>query len=124
MSLLDRIGETIKAVLKPLLSLVPLVGFISAVKETFTPIFLSVLPDNLALEFGGATITADAGIAQNENYLAAAVADGSFTTNVLLTVGTMLLFALTSHLMIRPAGSSEEVKKLRADNDRLRKMLQ
>ena len=123
-SLLDRIGETIKAVLKPLLSLLPLGFFVSAVQKTFTPIFLSVLPDNLALQFGGVSIAADAGMAQNENYIAAAVADGSFATNVLLTVVTMLFFAVISYFTVKPRDFSGEVKRLRAENARFKKLLQ
>lgn len=123
-SLLDRIGETIKAVLKPLVSLVPLGLFISSLKNTFTPIFLSVLPDNLALELGGATLTANAGVARNEDYLIAAVTNGSFTRDVVLTVVFMLLFAIISYTMVKPRDFSEEVKRLRAENERFKKLLQ
>lgn len=123
-SLLDRIGDTIKAVLKPLVSLLPLGAFVAAVQKTFTPIFLSILPDTWAIQFGAANIAANAGIGQNESYIAQAIANGSFTVNVLLTVVTMFLFAVISYATARPADFAAEVRRLRAENARFRKLLQ
>lgn len=121
---LDRIGDTIKAVLKPLISLLPLLAFIGSVQRTFMPFFLTILPDSLALQLGEANVTASAGIPQNENYIATAIANGSFTTNVLLTVGTMVLFALTSYATTRSADVSQEVRRLREENAKIKRLLQ
>jgi hypothetical protein len=114
-ALLDRVGETIKAVLKPLASLLPLVGFIFSSYQTFAPIFASLLPRSLATQ---------AGIAQNENYLAQAVNDGTFTRNVVVTVVMMLLFVLTTLALSRPGDVSAEIRRLRAENDRFKKFFQ
>jgi len=115
---LDRIGDTIKAVLKPLVSLLPLLAFVASVQRTFMPFFLSILPDDMAARLGGA-----AGVPQDESYIATAVTDGSFTINVLLTVVTMLLFALISYAMANSTGNLAEVRRLREENAKMRKML-
>jgi hypothetical protein len=114
-ALLDRGGETIKAVLKPLVSLLPLLGFIFSSYQTFAPIFTSLLPRSLA---------AQAGIAQNENYLAQAVNDGSFTRNVVVTVVMMVLFVITTFALSRPDNISSEVRRLREENARFKKLFQ
>ena len=123
-SLLDRIGDTIKSVLKPLASLIPLGLFVSYVQRTFTPIFLSVFPQRTSLEIGGAQITAEAGMTASDSYITAAISSGEFTSNVLLTVAFMGLFALISSAISQPRNFSTELRRLRAENARFRKLLQ
>jgi hypothetical protein len=114
-ALLDRVGETIKAALKPLASLLPLAGFLFSSYKTFAPIFTSLLPASLA---------AQAGIAQNDNYLAQAINDGSFRLNVIVTVAMMLLFVVTTLAVARPGEVSSEIRRLRAENARFKKFFE
>lgn len=123
-SLLDRIGDTIKAVLKPLVSLLPLAAFVASIQRTFTPLFLSILPENTAIQIGGAELAANTGMTANESYIAAAINNGSFTTNVLLTVITMALFALVSFATTQRKDIATEIRQLRAENARYRRLLQ
>jgi len=123
-SMLDKIGDTIKAVLKPLLSLVPLALFVSSVQDVFAPIFLTVLPHPVVVQFAGARIAAEAGVAQNQSYIAQAVQNGSFAESVWKSVAFMLLFAVISRTFTAPRDFSAELRRLREENARLRKLFQ
>ncbi|MEM7028530.1 MAG: hypothetical protein AAF629_02970 [Chloroflexota bacterium] len=123
-SLLDRIGDTIKSVLKPLASLIPLGMFVSYIQKTFTPIFLSMFPQRTALQIGDAQITAESSMPVNESYITAAINSGDFTYNVLLTVAFMGLFALISSAVSQPKDFASELRRLRAENARFKKLLQ
>jgi hypothetical protein len=119
-SMLDRISDTVKAIIKPLVRLVPLSAFLTAIWQTYSPVMFSLLPGGVAQAFGAARV---------DNYMAQAVSDGSFSTGVLWTLGTMLLFMVTTRALGQPRDSEQvkylraQVKSLVAENSRLKRDL-
>lgn len=108
-SMLDRIVDTIKEIIRPVAKLIPLGAFLTAIYQTFKPIVESLLPQEVVGAAGN-----------NPGYIAQAVRDGSLTTGILLTLGTMILFILAGRAL-RP--ENEEVKKLQAELARTRRAL-
>ncbi len=111
-AMLDRIGFAVRAVIVPLLRLVPLIAFLTSIWKTYSPILFSLLPDRVAEVFGAAKV---------DNYMAQAVSDGTFMRGVIITLFTMLLFVLFTYAL-RP-GDSPQVKQLKAENAKLRKQV-
>jgi hypothetical protein len=114
-SMLDPIGDTIKSLIKPLIKLIPLFAFLTALWKTYSPVIFSVLPAGVAEAFG---------TAKTDNYVAQSVSDGTFLTGVLATLGTMLLFVIATYALRRTGPDNEQIiKELRAQNERLRRQL-
>lgn len=111
-SMLDWIGYAIKAVIVPLLRLVPLIAFLTTVWKTYAPIIFSLLPERFAEVFGVST---------GEDYMAQAVSDGSFARGVIITLFTMILFVVVS-FALRP-GDTAQIKALKTENARLKRRL-
>lgn len=111
-SMLDRIGDTIKAVIKPLVRLVPLFIFLGSIWKTYVPVVINLLPDSIAGFLG---------VTKVEGYMAQAVDDGTFSLGVVLTLGAMLLFVVTTYALGRQ--DNARLKALEAENARLRKQL-
>ncbi len=107
-SMLDRIANTIREIIKPVARLIPLAAFGVAAYQTFEPLISGLLNPNFVAE--GADTAA----------LASAVESGAITRAVLITLGTMILFLLSNRLM---SAESEEVKRLRAELARTRRAL-
>ena len=103
----DRIFDTLKALIRPLIMIIPISVFFSAVYKTFEPVIRSLLP----LEFGGT----------NPNYIATAADNGILVRNVLITFGAMLLYILFNTIL--GGGTSAEVKTLQAELKRCRDRL-
>ena len=108
-SVLDRIADTIKIIIKPVAVLLPLGAFLLAVYRTFAPIIMSFLPQELVGAAGN-----------NPTYIIQASQDGSLTTGILITLGTMMLFLLAYRTL---TAESEQVKALKAELARMRKAL-
>ncbi len=106
LSMFDRVLDSLKAVVKPITVLVPLIGFVYSVYQTFSPVVKSLLPT----EIGGA----------EPGYIATAAQDETLGLNVLLTFGMMLLYLAITRIV---GGDSPEVKALKAENARLKKEL-
>jgi len=102
-SMLDRIMDTLKAVVRPITILVPLIAFLFSAYQTLEPVIKSLLPT----EITGASVDFAATVNQTE-----------FSRNVILTFGTMVLYLLFSRIF-RP--ESDEVKSLRAEIRRLKR---
>lgn len=108
-SMLDRIIDTIKEVIRPVAKLIPLGAFLTAIYQTFEPIIKSFLPEQVVGAAGN-----------NPGYIAQAVNDGTLTQGILLTLGTMILFLLAGRAL-RP--DNAEVKRLQAELARTRRAL-
>lgn len=93
-SVFDRILDTLRSTIRPIVTLVPLVGFIISIYNTFRPIVESFLPG------GDAT------------YVAQAVNDTAFTQSLTRTFGLMILFILVTLILGRESG---EVRRLKAE---------
>jgi hypothetical protein len=104
LSVFDRIMDTIKATVRPVAVLVPLVAFLYSVYQTFRPVILSLLP----AEVGGGDVT----------YIAQVVNDPAFNQNVLSTFALMVLFLVFAGIL---GGDDAEVKRLKAEVQRLKK---
>lgn len=103
LSLLDRVMDTIKALVRPLTVIVPLAGFLYSAYQTFEPIVRSLLPT----EISGASTN-----------LVEIVSQPQFNQRVLITFALMVLYLLFSRLF---AADNAEVRALRAENQRLKK---
>lgn len=103
MSLLDHVMDTIKALIRPLTVVVPLIAFLYSAYQTFDPIVRSLLPT----EISGASTN-----------LVEIVSQQQFNQKVLLTFATMLLFLLFSRLFI---SESAQIRALKAENQRLKR---
>ena len=112
-SMLDKIGATILAVIKPVIRLIPLIAFLTSIWSTYAPVLFNVLPDGVANAFG---------VAKVDNYMAQAVSDGTFARGVIITLLMMLLFVITTMALGRPEDSAR-VKALKDENAKLRKQL-
>ncbi len=95
----DRILDSLRALIRPLVMLVPISAFVFSAYRTFEPIIRSILPP----ELGGA----------NPEYLSTAASNETLAQNLLLTFGAMLLYLLLSAIF--GSSSSAEVKALRAE---------
>ena len=105
-SVLDRVLDTIRALIKPIAVLVPLGAFLVSAYKTFEPIINTVLPK----PYGAGEPAAIAG----------AVDSPAFSTNVLLTFATMVVYLITTYFLRE---ESKEVKALKAENAKLRRQL-
>ncbi len=113
LAMLDRIGETLRDTVKPLVRLVPFGIFLGAIWNAFSPIAFNLLPDEISSAFN-ATNT--------EVSITAAVQSSAFTESILLSLGAMLLFII-AHNALGIQRESDEMQKLRAENAKLRKEL-
>lgn len=94
-ALLDRMLDTLKLIIRPLLTLVPLGTFLYSTYNTFRPIVEKLLPT------GGADV---AGVAQ-------IVAQPEFNNRVLGTIGAMLLYLIVAQILgPKPARGSPKKK--------------
>lgn len=101
-SLFDRMVNTIRVIIRPLVTLVPLSGFLYSTYRTFYPIIENLLPG------------------RDPAQIANIVNNPGFNTSVLTTIGTMLLYLIIARLL-GSGVDQEEVKALRAEVQRLRK---
>jgi hypothetical protein len=63
------------------------------------------------------------GITSSDVNLAAAMNSGAFAINVSLTFITMLLFTVIASALARPSDLSRELRRLREENEKIRKLL-
>ena len=110
-TMLDRIGDTLKETIKPVVRLIPFGVFLAAAWNIFAPIVLALLPSNIAAAFNSPQVA-----------LTDAVNRDSFTPTLLLSLGAMLLFIIGNYALGRPP-ESPEVRALRAENAKLKKEL-
>jgi hypothetical protein len=103
-SVLDRILETIRALIRPVAVLLPLSGFVLSAYKTFEPIIRVLLP----APFGQG----------NPTEIATAVNAPAFNLNVLLTFGMMVVYLITTYFLRE---ESREVRALRAEIAKLRR---
>jgi hypothetical protein len=102
LSVFDRILDTIKMLIRPILTTVPLATFLYSTYQTFVPIIRNLIPVQ-----GGDPIK-----------IADVVRDPAFDSRVLITIGAMLFYLAIAKVF---GGSDAELKKLRAENQRLKK---
>jgi hypothetical protein len=102
-AMLQRIADTIREVIKPVARLLPLGAFLTTIYTTFEPIVTSFF------------FAADSDVD-----VAAVVNSSSFSFGILLTLGTMLLFLLANSIL---GGDNAEIKALRAENAKIRRLL-
>jgi hypothetical protein len=111
-AMLDRVGDTIRDVIKPIFRLLPLMAFVTVSYNTFAPIVFSMLPETAAQVAG-----------QSPNYnFAQAVYAPEFSTKIMLTVVTMVLFLITSSTL-SDTRDSARVRQLEAQIKRLKRDL-
>lgn len=113
LSMLDRIGDTLRDVVKPLIRLVPFGLFITSIWEAFSPIAFNLLPANVAESVG---------VARTGASIAETVQTGNFTESILLSLAMMLLFVIATYAL-GVQKESVEIKQLRAENARLKRKL-
>lgn len=109
--MLDKVGDVVRAALKPVVRLIPLGAFLFAAWDTLTPILVPLFPDSVGRSLGVAN---NVSIQQTVN-------TGSFATGVVITLVTMLFFALTANAIKSP--ESERIRRLEAELARYKKML-
>lgn len=102
-SMLQRIADTIREVIKPVARLLPLGAFLTAIYTTFEPIVSKFFVAS-----------------ESDVDVAAVVNSSSFSFGILLTLGTMLLFLLANRIL---GGDSAEIRALRAENAKIRRLL-
>jgi hypothetical protein len=112
-SMLDRIGDTIREIIKATVRIVPFVLFLSSTWKTFSPILATLLPPSVNNTLGMASTNAS--VAQIVN-------SDSFSLGVILTLVTMFLFIVTTYALSGPR-ESPQVKALKAELARARKEL-
>lgn len=98
-AMFDRVLDSLRALIRPLVMLVPIYIFVSNAYETFEPVVRSLLPP----ELGGA----------NPNYIAAAASNETLANNVFITFLAMLLYLFLSSIL--GGGTAAEVRNLRAE---------
>lgn len=103
LSVFDKIVDALKAVIKPLFILLPLVVFVDRFIKIFGPIIRSFLPASLG---GGGAIE-----------IASTVNSPNFETNVWATLGAMVFFLIMARIF---GGDSREIERLRREIRRLR----
>ncbi len=108
-SVLDRIADAIKLMIKPIAVLLPLLAFLAAMYRTFAPIFASFLPQAVTETVGISSVN-----------IAQWVTSRDFATGILITFGTMLLFLLAYRAL---TAESDEVRALKAELARTRRAL-
>jgi hypothetical protein len=111
-SMLDRIGYAIRAIVVPLIRLIPLLAFLTSVWKTYSPIIFNLLPPSFGEVFGVTT---------SEGYMVQAVSDGTFSRGVIITLITMIIFVIAS-FALRPRDSAQ-IKALKSENAKLRKQV-
>jgi len=113
-SMLDRVGETIRDIIKPLIRIIPLWAFISVSYSTFSPLFFSLFPPNVAMAMGVPTY---------ENFsFAQAVNQQTFSEGILVMSFTMLLFVIAT-AALRDKRDTARVKQLEAQIRRLKRSM-
>lgn len=100
LTVFDRIMDTVKLVVKPLATLIPLSAFVYFVYETFYPIVMDLLPPQ-------------AGGTGNPANIASAISTGDFRNSILLTFGFMLLYLIVANILENR--SNREIEALRAE---------
>jgi hypothetical protein len=110
--MLDRVGDVIRTALIPVARLVPLVLFVFTAWNTLAPVIVPLLP---------AGVGELVGVYGNQVTVAQTVSSGSFAVGVMLTLGTMLFFALTTYTLGRQENA--EVRALRQELARYQKAL-
>jgi hypothetical protein len=111
-TMLDRIGDTLRESIKPLVRLFPFGLFIITAWNIFSPIILALLPTAMV-----AAVTSEP-----QMELAQAISNASSTPKLLLSLGAMFLFMLTNYALGR-VPENPEIRNLRAENARLKKEL-
>ncbi|MDM8529196.1 hypothetical protein QUF58_13430 [Anaerolineales bacterium HSG24] len=106
---LDRVGDTVRDVIKPIVRLFPLAAFLSVSYNTFSPIIFSVMPNSMAQAAGEPQVS-----------LAQAVNSPAFSEGILLTLATMMLFLIASSVL-RNKQESNRVRELEAHIRRLKR---
>ena len=108
-SMLDRVGETLRDIIKPLFRLIPFGVFMFSMWKAFSPIVFKLLPVTIAESVGVATTNTD--ITQ------------TISQEIILTSLVAMVLFVIAHNALGVQRESEEAKKLRAENARLRKEL-
>lgn len=108
LTVFDRILDTVKLVVRPLVTLVPLSAFIYFVYQTFYPIIMDLLPPQ-------------AGGSGNPANIASAISTGDFRNSILLTFGFMLLYLIVANIL--EGRSNREIETLRAELKKCRSRL-
>ena len=111
-SMLDRIGETLRDMVKPTVRLIPFFLFLFAIWKALSPIIFNLLPPPIGETFG---------FTASEVSVTTFVQSGTFTEGILLSLAMMLLFVIAHNAL--SVHDSDEVRKLRAENAKLRKEL-
>ncbi|MDM8521236.1 hypothetical protein QUF64_14415 [Anaerolineales bacterium HSG6] len=106
---LDRVGDTVRDVIKPVVRLFPLVAFLSVSYNTFAPIIFSVMPNSMAQVAGEPQVS-----------LAEAVNGPAFSEGILLTLATMMLFLIASSVL-NDNRESNRVRQLETQIKRLKR---
>ncbi len=109
-TLLDRIADTFKLIVRPFAVLLPLVAFLAAMWRTFAPIFAGFMPQAMVEATG-----VDASVS-----MAAWVNDPVFRIGIAFTLVFMFLFLLTYKAL---TAESHEVKVLKAELARTKRAL-
>jgi len=104
LSVSNRILDTIRSAIRPIVTLLPLAAFLYSAYTTFDPIVRRLLPPPI----GGESLD-----------IAATVNSPAFSDNVLLTFGTMMLYLIVAWILGR-GDSQAEIKALRAEVKKLR----
>ena len=99
LSVFDRIMDTIKATVRPVATLVPLVAFLYSVYNTFRPIVQNLMGGDVQV-------------------IATTVNQPSFNLDVLSTFGLMVLFLVVAAIL---GGENAEVKRLRTELQKYKK---
>jgi hypothetical protein len=110
-AMLDRIGDTIKEIIKPMVRLLPLGAFMTTIYHTFSPLAFSLLPPWVAEMFGEPRMSVNSAMESSIN-----------NTSILLTIATMFLFLLATKALSEPRETAE-VKALKAQIARYKKEL-
>jgi hypothetical protein len=105
-SLFDRMLNTIRVIIRPLITLIPLSAFLYSAYQTFYPIIKSLVP-----------IDGEADPGQ----IAEIVNNSGFNSDVLQTIGTMLLYLIVAKVIGRGMVDADEVRAMRAELRRYRK---
>jgi len=102
LSVFDRILDTVKMLIRPILTTVPLATFLYSTYQTFVPIVRNLIPVQ-----GGDPVK-----------IAEVVSDPAFDSRILITIGAMLFYLAVSRVF---GGEHAEIQKLRAENQKLKK---
>ncbi len=104
-SMLDRIGDTIREIIRLAARLLPFGLFLTSIWKTFAPVLQALLPNEILGQIGMAS--------ENPAPLTQVVTGDGFSEGVLLTLGTMALFIITTYALNRPSPTVVEVKRPR-----------